>query len=257
MRKYYPRIADEVLRSKLEAKGAVLIEGPKWCGKSTTAAQAARNRYTYRDPSTREQNMMLAKASPKRFLQGDAPKLIDEWQVVPSIWDAVRFEVDQRDEFGQFILTGSVTPPASDEIAHSGTGRITRMRMRPMTLFESGDSNGAVSLAELFDGESEVFGGNLSFAGGFGFRFVPGRMAQGDRLQGVGCACAGYRLLRRSCQHGFLENRRRAQKQGARLQVFALLRTAFGNRGNLHYHQVRYAGQRDRVAQRGHHFVLR
>ena len=95
-------------------------------------------------------SLMLAKASPRRFLQGDTPKLIDEWQVVPSIWDAVRFEVDQRDEFGQFILTGSVTPPATDEIAHSGTGRITRMRMRPMTLFESGESSGEVSLAARF-----------------------------------------------------------------------------------------------------------
>lgn len=158
VRKYYPRVADEVLRSKLEAKGAVLIEGPKWCGKSTTATRAARSAVYLQDPSTREQNMMLAKASPKRFLQGDAPKLIDEWQVVPSIWDAVRFEVDQRDEFGQFILTGSVTPPATDEIAHSGTGRITRMRMRPMTLFESGESSGEVSLAALFDGDHEVFG---------------------------------------------------------------------------------------------------
>lgn len=158
MRDYLPRVVDGVLADKLEARGAVLIEGPKWCGKSTTAGQAAKSAVFMQDPSTRDQNVMLAKADPSRLLAGKAPRLVDEWQVVPSIWDAVRFEVDRRGEFGQFILTGSVTPPATDEITHSGTGRITRMRMRTMSLFESGDSSGEVSMGRLFGGDDKMSG---------------------------------------------------------------------------------------------------
>lgn len=156
--RYMPRIADEILVSKLKARGAVLIVGPKWCGKTTTAARAAASAVYMQDPESREQNAMLAKAAPRRFLAGDTPRLIDEWQVVPSIWDSVRSEVDHRSEFGQFILTGSVTPADSSKIAHTGTGRITRMHMRPMTLFESGDSSGQVSLGSLFEGRCEVEG---------------------------------------------------------------------------------------------------
>lgn len=159
MKKYLPRIADTVLAGKLEAKGAVLIEGPKWCGKSTTAAQAAESSVYMQDPETREQNILLAKAAPSRLLNGLTPRLLDEWQVVPSLWDAVRFEVDKRGgEPGQFILTGSVTPPSTEEIFHSGTGRIARMKMRTMCLYESGDSTGEVSLSSLFDGCGEVEG---------------------------------------------------------------------------------------------------
>ncbi|WP_028263431.1 ATP-binding protein [Atopobium fossor] len=158
MKKYMPRIADEVLKSRLEARGAVLVQGPKWCGKSTTAEQLAKSAVYMQNPSMREQNMMLAKADASRFLAGKTPKLIDEWQIIPFIWDAIRFEVDKRGEFGQFLLTGSVTPPSSDEITHSGTGRISCMTMHTMSLFESGDSSGEVSLKKLFDGLGEVRG---------------------------------------------------------------------------------------------------
>lgn len=161
MRNYLPRIVDQVLEDRLESKGAVLIEGPKWCGKSTTAEQAAKSAVYMQDPSMREQNMMLAKADASRFLSGKTPMLIDEWQVIPFIWDAIRFEVDKRREFGQFVLTGSVTPPDTDEIIHSGTGRIARMLMRTMTLYESGDSTGEVSIEGLFSGNLEVSGASV------------------------------------------------------------------------------------------------
>ena len=114
MKTYIPRIVDEELKEKLESKGAVLIIGPKWCGKSTTALQQANSSIFMQDPTNQYQNIMLAKVSPKRLLSGDSPRLIDEWQIVPSIWDAVRFEIDQRNEFGQFILTGSATPPDNE-----------------------------------------------------------------------------------------------------------------------------------------------
>lgn len=158
MKTYIPRIVDEELKEKLESKGAVLIIGPKWCGKSTTALQQANSSIFMQDPTNQYQNIMLAKVSPKRLLSGDSPRLIDEWQIVPSIWDAVRFEIDQRNEFGQFILTGSATPPDNEKIHHSGIGRITRLVMRPMSLFESKDSNGDVSLSDLFNGDCDIEG---------------------------------------------------------------------------------------------------
>lgn len=157
-RGYMPRIADEILVRKLRSKGAVLITGPKWCGKTTTASRAASSAVCMKDPEQGDQNAMLAVAAPKRFLAGDTPRLIDEWQLAPSIWDSVRSEVDRRGEFGQFILTGLATPAGTSRIAHSGIGRITRISMRPMTLFESGDSSGQVSLKALFDGSAEVEG---------------------------------------------------------------------------------------------------
>ncbi|MBR5769000.1 MAG: ATP-binding protein [Clostridia bacterium] len=167
--KYRPRVADEILKRKLEGKGAVLIEGPKWCGKTTTAEQIAKSVLYMDDPETREQNTALASISPKRLLQGAAPRLIDEWQIAPKLWDAIRFEVDHRGDQGQFILTGSAVPPDTKDITHSGTGRFTWLTMRPMSLFESGDSTGEVSLGELFagglqpDGENRVDLGRLAF----------------------------------------------------------------------------------------------
>lgn len=151
-RPYMKRIYDRLLAERLEAKGAVLVEGAKWCGKTTTSCQIANSVLYMADPASREQNLILADAQPSALLQGDTPRLIDEWQTAPKIWDAVRFEVDQRDEFGQFILTGSSVPPKTSEISHTGTGRIARVRMRPMSLYESGDSSGAVSLGALFSG---------------------------------------------------------------------------------------------------------
>lgn len=182
-RNYMPRVADEVLAQKLRSKGAVLIVGPKWCGKTTTASQASNSAVYMQDPEQRDQNAMLAAAAPRRFLAGDAPKLIDEWQVVPSIWDSVRSEVDRRGEFGQFILTGSVTPADTSQIAHSGTGRITRMSMRPMTLFESGDSSGQVSLRALFDNCTDVEGETDK-----GVEEIAFLVARGGWPRAVGCA---------------------------------------------------------------------
>ena len=158
MRIYRKRIADDILKRKLEGKGAVLIEGPKWCGKTTTAEQLASSVLYMDDPEKKEQNIMMSDLNPKRLLLGDIPRLIDEWQLAPKLWDAIRFEVDHRGELGQFILTGSAVPADTNEITHSGTGRFTWLTMRPMSLYESGDSTGEVSLKALFDGLSNIEG---------------------------------------------------------------------------------------------------
>ena len=160
MKKYKIRIADKILQKKLNAKGAVLIEGAKWCGKTTTASQIAKSILSMQNPEEKEQNIRLAELSPSRLLNGKTPRLIDEWQLAPKLWDAVRFEVDKRDEFNQFILTGSAVPADLKEITHTGTGRISRMLMRPMSLFESQESNGSVSLSELFSGKTDIDGEN-------------------------------------------------------------------------------------------------
>lgn len=160
MREYKPRIADTILQRKLVGKGAVVIEGPKWCGKTTTAEKAAQSTLYMADPENEKQNLMLADINPKLLLQGDAPRLIDEWQVAPKLWDAVRYEVDHRDEEGQFILTGSAVPPNNEEIKHTGTGRFSWLLMRPMSLFESGDAEGSVSLTDLFSGKQDIMGIN-------------------------------------------------------------------------------------------------
>ena len=156
MKKYKARIADGLLRAKLEGKGAVLVEGAKWCGKSTTSEQIAQSVIYMSDPERSREYLDIASLHPGRLLVGQTPRLIDEWQLAPQLWDAVRFEVDHRDELGQFILTGSAVPPNLDEINHTGTGRIARLKMRPMSLFESGESNGDVSLRGLFAEGYEV-----------------------------------------------------------------------------------------------------
>ena len=148
---YRPRIADKILQQKLKAKGAVLIEGTKWCGKTTTASQIAQSILYLQDPAQKKQNLVMAATDPSFLLEGETPRLIDEWQLAPTLWDAIRFEVDQRNEFGQFILTGSAVPADLSEISHTGIGRISRFVMRPMSLFESGESTGSVSLKMLFD----------------------------------------------------------------------------------------------------------
>ena len=158
MKHYRKRVVDTILREKLEGKGAVLIEGPKWCGKTTTAEQVAKSVLYMDDPQSKAQNIDMASLNPKRLLMGDTPRLIDEWQIAPKLWDAVRFEVDHRDDLGQFVLTGSAVPPDTREITHSGTGRFSWLMMRPMTLFESGESTGEVSLSRLFDGGAEIDG---------------------------------------------------------------------------------------------------
>lgn len=158
MKTYRKRIADKVLTRKLEGIGAVLIEGPKWCGKTTTAEQVAKSVLYMDEPGRKEQNIQMADIRPQNLLLGATPRLIDEWQVAPKLWDAVRYEVDHRDELGQFILTGSAVPPDTREIAHSGTGRFSWLTMRTMSLFESGESNGMVSLAELFTTPAQING---------------------------------------------------------------------------------------------------
>ncbi len=130
-----------------------MIEGAKWCGKTTTACQHAGSVLYMQDPAKKAQNLQMAEVNPSLLLQGKTPRLIDEWQIAPKLWDAVRFEVDKRDAFNQFILTGSAVPANTEEIFHSGTGRISRMLMRPMSLFESGDSTGEVSLEKLFSAD--------------------------------------------------------------------------------------------------------
>ena len=160
MKKYRIRIVDEMLKDKLEAKGAVVIEGPKWCGKTTTAMQVAGSILRMDEPSKRETNIQMSEIAPERLLKGKTPRLIDEWQIAPKLWDATRYEVDIRGEEGQFILTGSAVPVDSDDITHSGTGRFTWLMMRPMSLFESGESSGEVSLENLFCSPETIQGIN-------------------------------------------------------------------------------------------------
>jgi len=155
---YKKRIADELLIKKLKGKGAVLIQGPKWCGKTTTAEQISGSILYMSNPEDKEQNLTLADINPKLLLDGDVPRLIDEWQIAPKLWDAIRFEVDHRKAEGQFILTGSAVPANMDDVVHTGTGRFSWLTMRPMTLFESGESNGSVSLSELFNSSSKISG---------------------------------------------------------------------------------------------------
>ena len=146
----------------MQAAGAVCLEGPKWCGKTWTSAYHCASSVYVGDPANNFQNRRLAEMSPDLVLQGEAPRLIDEWQEVPLLWDAVRFEVDRRGEKGQFILTGSSTPNRKG-VMHSGAGRIVTLRMRPMSLYESGDSTGAVSLRDVLSGElAQVFTGDVS-----------------------------------------------------------------------------------------------
>ncbi len=162
MKNYKKRIADRLLKEKLGYMGAVLIKGAKWCGKTTTAEQVAGSVLYVDEPSKKGQNQSLAKLNPNLLLEGKTPRLLDEWQVAPELWDAVRFEVDHRDNgVGQFILTGSAAPLNSNDkekISHSGTGRIAWLIMRPMTLYESGESNGTVSVKD------DLFTNNSSFA---------------------------------------------------------------------------------------------
>lgn len=150
-RMYLPRNADNLLKNTLASSGAVWIQGPKWCGKTWTAKRQAKSILMMQDPDEADKNMRIAEVKPSLLLQGKTPRLLDEWQMAPVLWDAVRFAVDQRGEQGQFILTGS-TLPLDNEVMHSGTGRITRILMRTMSLYESGESNGNVSLGAIFDG---------------------------------------------------------------------------------------------------------
>lgn len=148
---YKNRIADILLERKLAGKGAVLIEGPKWCGKTTTASIQAKSILDLGDSEILKESKTMMEISSQKLLDGETPRLIDEWQTIPPLWDSIRSAVDKRKEPSQFILTGSSVLPEAMETTHSGTGRIGRIRMRPMSLYESGESNGSVSLKELFE----------------------------------------------------------------------------------------------------------
>ena len=172
MEHYRPRIIDAELSRRLASKGAVLVEGPKWCGKTTSAIQVSKSAIRMDDPARSEQYIAMADIDPQQLIAGDVPRLIDEWQRAPKLWDAVRYEVDRRGKMGQFILTGSAVPPdeADMDEKHTGTGRISWATMRPMTLWESGESNGAVSLENLFSTPERIAGtsnrslGNIAFS---------------------------------------------------------------------------------------------
>lgn len=152
MKKYIPRIVDKLLQNKLEYMGAVLIEGCKWCGKSTTAKQFAKSFIEFQDPDKRVQYDKTNQTKPSLFLEGEKPRLFDEWQMYPVVWDSIRMDVDRTSLKGQYILTGSARP-LEDSVMHTGTGRITKLLMRPMSLYESGDSNGTVSLTDIINGK--------------------------------------------------------------------------------------------------------
>lgn len=157
--RYLERIDDELLKRKLRSSAAVLIEGPKWCGKTSMGAQVAKSIIYIQDPDKRAMYRKMADTQPSLLLEGETPHMLDEWQTIPVLWDAVRFAADQRQEMNQFILTGSSTPLDDDEnseMEHTGTGRIARLRMRPMSLWESKESRGQVSLKALFDGTQEM-----------------------------------------------------------------------------------------------------
>lgn len=156
MKEYKSRIADKILEKKLKGKGAVLIQGPKWCGKTTTAEQISKSILYMAQPEEKSQNLVLADINPSLLLVGENPRLIDEWQIAPKLWDAIRFEIDHRDEEGQFILTGSSVPANMDEVTHTGTGRFAWLLMRPMSLYESEESNGTISLDELFNSPDNI-----------------------------------------------------------------------------------------------------
>ena len=150
---YKERVADIMLSEQLEAAGAVLIQGPKWCGKTTTARQQAASVLNMDQPKMMKEYLMLAESDPEALLAGDVPRLLDEWQLAPQLWDTARYVIDQRNKVGQFIFTGSAVPADRSKISHTGTGRFAWLTMRTMSLWESGESNGKVSLVDLFAGQ--------------------------------------------------------------------------------------------------------
>ena len=163
METYKKRICDSLLQDELAGAGAVLIEGAKWCGKTTTAEQAAHSAIYMDETGKMEENIILARTKPERILSGDHPRLIDEWQLAPMLWDAIRFNVDHADGMGRYILTWSSVPADDSELKHSGTGRFSWLRMRPMTLWESLESSGEASLSALFEGQ-DVTGAKSAFS---------------------------------------------------------------------------------------------
>lgn len=185
MGNYKPRVIDEAIARRLRSKGAILIEGAKWCGKTTTCEQHAASILYMSDPDRVKQNLQLADISPRSLLQGESPRLIDEWQIAPKLWDAVRFEADHRDGFGHFLLTGSAVPAEMEQVHHTGTGRFAWIKMRPMSLYESGESSGDVSLKALFGSDDEpVFAENKMSLEKIAFLICRGGWPQATFLEG-------------------------------------------------------------------------
>ncbi len=161
---YRPRIADRLLQDKLEETGAVVVEGPKWCGKTTTASQFAKSIIYMDDPVLSSQYSEMLNLQPDLLLAGEKPRLFDEWQIEPRLWDVIRHYIDRHNKEGLYILTGSAVPPQTDEIRHSGTGRYSWLTMSTMTFWESGDSTGAISLKEMFDNKPQSGVNNLDLS---------------------------------------------------------------------------------------------
>lgn len=181
---YKPRVLDVLLERKLKGKGAVLVEGAKWCGKTTTAARVANSILKLGVPSVLRSSRQLAEMDPALLLRGERPRLIDEWQTIPVLWDTVRSDVDEGSALGRYILTGSATPVKSDDIEHTGTGRIGRLKMRPMSLFESGESTGEISLEGLFDEPDQIFAENKIDIEQLAFLVCRGGWPQASLLEG-------------------------------------------------------------------------
>ena len=185
MANYKPRVIDEVIANRLNNKGAILVEGAKWCGKTTTCEQHVSSILYISDPNRVKQNLQLADISPSSLLQGDTPRLIDEWQLAPKLWDAVRFEADHREGFGHFLLTGSAVPVEMDQVHHTGTGRFAWIKMRPMSLYESGESSGDISLSVLFSSLDEpLFAESNSTLEDIAFLICRGGWPQATYLDG-------------------------------------------------------------------------
>ena len=194
---YMPRIADDLLAAKLRQAGAVVIRGPKWCGKTETALKHSRSALFMQDPDQRMSNQMLAESKPSILLRGEKPRLIDEWQEAPQLWDAVRFSVDREREIGLYILTGSATP--KEKPRHSGAGRMSFLDMRTMSLYESRESTGDVSLLALFDTPEDIEGASNDDVEAIAYRVVrggwPSAVTMGDRAAAMETACNYLRAV--------------------------------------------------------------
>lgn len=218
------RYADEELRSKLNARGAVVIQGPKWCGKSTTAMQAAKSQVLLLSPEDIVRYRNIFETRPKALLNGDTPRLIDEWQLIPELWDAVRYEVDTRSEPGQFILTGSATPVDTTKIHHSGAGRFSVLHMRTMSLFESQESTGEVSLGGLFSAPEEITGESKLDLEALAYSLVRGGWPEAVQQTGDSALQAArdyITILAESDLSGYTGVRRNAGKIKALLRALA------------------------------------
>ena len=196
MSDYKSRVVDAAIENRLRSKGAILVEGAKWCGKTTTCEQHASSILYMSDPDRVQQNLQLADISPRSLLNGETPRLIDEWQIAPKLWDAVRFEVDHRDGFGHFLLTGSAVPAETDKIHHTGTGRFAWIKMRPMSLYESGESSGEISLKKMFSAKDEpIFSENNSTLDDIAFLTCRGGWPQATFLKGEDALLQAYDYL--------------------------------------------------------------